>query len=208
MRPKLVPELDTSGVVAAAFNPDDGVVFPWPFLWGYARGAAELGVRVETFTRVTGIETDRGRVRAVQTDRGRMACDVLVNAAGAWSPRIAALAGVKLPNQPHRHEILVTEPLKPFLGPLVSVLDDGLYFSQSMRGEIVGGMGDPDEPAGLEPAGRACASSPASPEPSSSCLPIAGQVKVRAAVGRAATTSRPTTRRSSARRPASAASSR
>ncbi len=145
-----VPELDTRRVVAAAFNPDDGVIFPWPFLWGYARGAAALGVRVETFTRVTGIETDRGRVRAVETDRGRLPCDVLVNAAGAWSPRIAALAGVKLPNEPHRHEILVTEPLKPFLGPLVSVLDDGLYFSQSMRGEIVGGMGDPDEPPGLE----------------------------------------------------------
>ena len=31
----------------------------------------------------------------------------------------------------------------------MSVLDSGLYFSQSMRGEIVGGMGDPKEPAGL-----------------------------------------------------------
>jgi glycine/D-amino acid oxidase-like deaminating enzyme len=56
---------------------------------------------------------------------------------------------VKLPNEPHRHEILSTEPLKPFLGPLVTVPDTGLYFSQSMRGEIVGGMGDPHEPAGL-----------------------------------------------------------
>src|SRR6202034_3873928 len=32
----LVPELDPQGVLCAAFNPDDGVVFPWPFLWGYA----------------------------------------------------------------------------------------------------------------------------------------------------------------------------
>jgi sarcosine oxidase subunit beta len=31
----------------------------------------------------------------------------------------------------------------------VTVLDSGLYFSQSMRGEIVGGMGDPREPAGM-----------------------------------------------------------
>ncbi len=146
----VVPELEVSRVVAAAFNPDDGVIFPWPFLWGYARGARERGVRVETFTAVRGLEVERGRLRAVVTDRGRLACDVLVNAAGAWSPRVAALAGVKLPNEPHRHEILVTESLKPFLGPLVSVLDDGLYFSQSMRGEIVGGMGDPQEPPGLE----------------------------------------------------------
>jgi sarcosine oxidase subunit beta len=30
------------------------------------------------------------------------------------------------------------------------VLGTGLYFSQSQRGEIVGGMGDPEEPEGLE----------------------------------------------------------
>jgi sarcosine oxidase subunit beta len=76
-------------------------------------------------------------------------CDVLVNAAGAWSPGIARMVDVALPNEPHRHEICSTEPLKPWLGPLVSVLDNGLYFSQSMRGEIVGGMGDPKEPAGM-----------------------------------------------------------
>ena len=57
--------------------------------------------------------------------------------------------GMQLPNVPYRHEIVSSEPLKPFLGPLVSMLGAGLYFSQSMRGEIVGGMGDPDEPPGL-----------------------------------------------------------
>ncbi|HYG68839.1 MAG TPA: FAD-binding oxidoreductase, partial [Anaeromyxobacteraceae bacterium] len=46
-------------------------------------------------------------------------------------------------------KILVTEPLKPWLDPLVSVLGNGIYFSQSQRGEIVGGMGDPNEPEGL-----------------------------------------------------------
>jgi sarcosine oxidase subunit beta len=56
---------------------------------------------------------------------------------------------VELPNVPYRHEIVSSEPLKPFLGPLVSNLGTGLYFSQSMRGEIVGGMGDPHEPPGL-----------------------------------------------------------
>jgi len=147
---ELVPQLDTRSVVAAAFNPDDGVIFPWPFLWGYAHGAERLGARVETFTRVEGIEVTQGRVRAVRTDRGRMACDVLVNAAGAWSPQIARLAGVAVPNKPHRHEIFTSEPMKPFLGPLVTVLDSSLYFSQSMRGEIVAGMGDPDDPSGLK----------------------------------------------------------
>ncbi len=140
------------GVVLCAYHPDDGVIFPWPFLWGYAQAAQKRGVRVETFTTVTGFEISGGRVRAVQTDRGRIGCDTVVVAAGAWSPEVAQLAGVQLPNEPHRHEILSTEPLKPFLNPLVSVLDSGLYFSQSMRGEIVGGMGDPREPSALNRA--------------------------------------------------------
>jgi glycine/D-amino acid oxidase-like deaminating enzyme len=74
---------------------------------------------------------------AVLTDRGRVACDAVVVAAGAWSKEVAALAGVALPNRPTRHEIHVTEPLKPWLGPLVSLLGSGLYFSQSLRGEVV-----------------------------------------------------------------------
>ncbi len=145
----VVPELDGSRFLAASFNPDDGVVFPWPFLWGYAARAAARGATVRTFTRVTGFETSRARVVAVRTDRGRVACDTVVVAAGAWSRDVAALAGVALPNRPVRHEILVTEPLKAWLGPLVSVLGSGLYFSQSLRGELVGGMGDPAEPEGV-----------------------------------------------------------
>ena len=146
---EIVPQLDPSKFVAASWNPDDGVVFPWPFLWGYADGARRRGAQVETFTRATGIEVSEGRVRAVQTDRGRVAADRVVVAAGAWSPTVARLAGVQLPNVPYRHEIVSSEPLKPFLGPLVTMLGTGLYFSQSMRGEIVGGMGDPEEDPGL-----------------------------------------------------------
>jgi sarcosine oxidase subunit beta len=145
----IVPELDGTRFLAASWNPDDGVVFPWPFLWGYAGRARALGAKVRTFTRVTGFDVADGLVAAVRTERGRVACDTVVVAAGAWSKEVAALAGVALPNRPTRHEILVTEPLKPWLGPLVSLLGSGLYFSQSLRGEIVGGMGDPDEPEGV-----------------------------------------------------------
>ena len=146
---EIVPQLDTSRFVAASWNPEDGVVFPWPFVWGYAEGARRRGVQVETFTRVTGIDVEGGRAAAVRTDRGRVAAERIVIACGAWSPFLARMAGVTLPNVPYRHEIVSSEPLKPFLGPLVTMLDSGLYFSQSMRGEIVGGMGDPDEEPGL-----------------------------------------------------------
>lgn len=145
----LVPGLDASAYVAASFNPDDGVVFPWPFVWGYAQGAAERGARIEPFTTVVGIDVERGAVRSVHTDRGTITTSMAIIASGAWSPKVAQLAGVTLPNRPMRHEICSTEPLKPCVDPLVSDLDSGLYFSQALRGEIVGGMGDPNEPPGL-----------------------------------------------------------
>ncbi|MGH7272100.1 MAG: NAD(P)/FAD-dependent oxidoreductase, partial [Polyangiaceae bacterium] len=149
---RVVPELDVTGVEAASFSPDDGVVFPWPFVWGYAQAARKLGVDVVTWHEVDGIDATGPRITGVhirrcgppgtREDSGGVTIRTshVVNAAGAWSPKIAKMLGVHLPNRPHRHEICSTEPLKPWLKPLVADLSDGLYFSQSTRGEIVGGI--------------------------------------------------------------------
>ena len=161
---KIVPELSTDGVVAATFNPDDGVVFPWPFVWGFAQAATKLGVEIATFTDVVGIDVRGTTIEGVRVRRTPKGGDArgdsapehlirtrkIVNAAGAWSPEIAKLVGVELPNTPHRHEICSTEPLKPWLKPLVADLENGLYFSQSTRGEIVGGIGQHRVPPGLD----------------------------------------------------------
>jgi len=136
---RLVPELAADQFLAASYNPTDAVVFPWPFLWGYAGAASRHGVRIHTDTPVTAIER-RANDYLLTTARGTIAAPRVVNAAGAWSPRVAALLGLTLPDWPARHEILSTEPLKPFLAPMVSVLESGLYVSQSTRGELVGGI--------------------------------------------------------------------
>ena len=145
---KIVPELRTDGVLAASYNPDDAVVFPWPFVWGYAEGARKLGVQVCTFTRVTAFETRGRSITAVVTNRGKIRTNLVVNATGAHSPEVAKLLGIELPNRPQRHEICSSEPLKPWLTPLIADLSDGLYFSQSTRGEIVGGISEPHPETG------------------------------------------------------------
>ena len=153
---RVVPELDTAGIDAASYNPEDGVAFPWPFVWGYARAARARGVEIAPWHEVVGFETKGAGIAAVRLRRSGPPGDVapgagdavsirtsrVVNAAGAWSPVVARMLGVELPNRPHRHEICSTEPLKPWLKPLVADLSDGLYFSQSTRGEIVGGIGN------------------------------------------------------------------
>jgi sarcosine oxidase subunit beta len=145
---EIVPELDSQGVLAASYNARDAVVFPWPFVWGYAESARALGVSIRPFTRVIGIETRDRSINSVVTERGRIDTAVVVNACGAYSPEVARMVGVDLPTHPHRHEICSTEPLKPWLKPLVADLSDGLYFSQSIRGEIVGGIGNERVPQG------------------------------------------------------------
>lgn len=145
----IVPVLNPSRLVAASYNPDDGVVFPWPFVWGYARACQERGVEVRSHCEVSDIETTAGAVSAVLTNQGRIETPLVINAAGAWSPEIAKFVDVELPTHPHRHEICSSEPLKPFLKPLVADLSTGLYFSQSMRGEIVGGIANPNVPGGI-----------------------------------------------------------
>ena len=147
---RIAPEVETTGLEVASYGPDDAVVFPWPFVWGYAKACAERGVGVFTHTPVTGFETDGRRIRAVVTEAGAIATDQVVLATGAWSPELAAMLGRSLPNRPHRHEICSTESLKPFLRPLVADLATGLYCSQSMRGELVGGVSNERVPEGLD----------------------------------------------------------
>lgn len=142
---RAVAEIDPAGVIAASYNPDDAVIFPWPFLWGYARQAEHLGVRIHPFTPVCAIDRRASGIARVHTPRGAIETRTVIAATGAWTPEIAQMTSVNVPSWPHRHEICSTESLKPWLGPLVAELGSGLYFSQSMRGEIVGGIALPDD---------------------------------------------------------------
>ena len=135
-----VPHLDTSGVTLASFNPEDSVVFPWPFCWGYAARAVQMGVTIRTHTAVVDAAPVSGGLRLDLSTGEHIEADTVVNATGAWSGALNAKLGVHLPNRPHRHEILSTAPLKPLFDPLVVDLSSGLYVSQSGRGELVMGV--------------------------------------------------------------------
>jgi 4-methylaminobutanoate oxidase (formaldehyde-forming) len=137
----LFPPLSTDGVLAAAFIPDDGYLDPSQLTFSLADAARRLGARIETRTRVTGIELRDGRVAAVETDRGRVECEVVVNAAGMYAAQLARLVGVDLPIVPYGHQYLVTEPFEPALEPLPTLRDpDNLvYFRTEVGGLVMGG---------------------------------------------------------------------
>ena len=77
---EIVPELDLKGIVGAAYNPTDGILFPWPFLWGYARQAAAHGVKIFTQTPVGGLDPAPGGGYVVRTPRGAITARRVINA--------------------------------------------------------------------------------------------------------------------------------
>jgi sarcosine oxidase subunit beta len=144
---ELVPGINLDGVLGAAYCPTDGVCYPYAVLWGYGEAARRLGVDIRTHTEVTGVDVLDGGTYSVTTANGSYNAPMILNVAGARTKDIAALLGIDIPTKPHRHEIAVTDALKPFLDPVVISLKKGFYFSQSLRGEIVGGIGDDNEPS-------------------------------------------------------------
>ncbi len=112
--------------------------------WGYAIGAASRGVELHTRTEVTGFGIEGGAVTSVVTDRGTVRCGAVLQAVAGSSSRVAALAGFKLPIRTVPLQACVSQPLKPFLDPIVVSGSLHCYISQSSRGELVmGGSVDP-----------------------------------------------------------------
>jgi glycine/D-amino acid oxidase-like deaminating enzyme len=71
-----------------------------------ARALAEGLARVQTGVDVVGVELARGRVAALRTSAGRLACGAAVIAAGPWSRALAHAAGVTLPLEPRKGQLV------------------------------------------------------------------------------------------------------
>lgn len=134
-----VPALNSDAVVGAVLQPAAGFAHHDAAVWGYARAAARLGVEVHAGIEVLGVTVRGGRVAGVTTSTHDVSAPVVVNAAGAAAGRLAGTAGVELPLDMARLEMLVTESVAPFLRPAVAALAALGYCHQTSRGEFVGG---------------------------------------------------------------------
>jgi sarcosine oxidase subunit beta len=143
------PGLREESFVAATYSPTDGFADPGLALRGYAAAADAAGATIRTKTPVTDVHRSAGRVVGVEADGERVAADYVVNAAGAWSARIAEMAGVDLPISPRRRQVLVVDPETPIPEsvPLTVDLDTGSYFRPERDGTaLVGGHFAADDP--------------------------------------------------------------
>jgi len=141
---KLFPALSKESLYGAIYLPRDGHLDPYLTTTDLARRARESGVTVYTNTRVTGIELGpKGEVARVITDKGPIRTEIVVNAAGMWGPRVAALAGLHIPTTPvdHQHITLKAVPGKEFPHdtPCVRDPDNLVYLREEAGGLVVGG---------------------------------------------------------------------
>src|SRR5206468_4430775 len=120
----LEPRIDPFAVGAAVYEPESGYGDPTGVTVGFAEGARRRGVRIEQGVEVVGLRIDGGRISGAVTAGGdAIATRVVVNAAGLWCRRIAAMAEVSLPIVVGRHPVFIVERTASFGRPHPVYLD-------------------------------------------------------------------------------------
>ena len=139
----IIPALNPSGLIGGTFSPGDGSASPLMSALAFERQAKSHGAIFnyrETVTEI--LHSANGHVHGVRTDKGSYHAGTVVNAAGPWAREVAALAGVEVPVQPDSHEAGITEPVAPFLRPMLVDIrpaqgSANYYFYQHHTGQIV-----------------------------------------------------------------------
>src|SRR5450755_3701856 len=136
---KLVPYLDESVILGGAHFPTVGVVDSLRAGTLMRERAQQLGaLQVLAGAEVLGIEkSPDGRVSGVRTSKGDIATDVVAICCGVWSPRIAAMAGARIPLTPIVHQMISVGPIPLFADtageieyPIVRDVDTNMYERQ------------------------------------------------------------------------------
>jgi sarcosine oxidase subunit beta len=138
----LNPCLNPTGLRGGTYSPEDGSASPLLSACAFHRQSARRGVQFRFGERVTGVVRRRGKVVGVRTDKGGYASTTVVNAGGAWARSVAQSAGLDVPVVPDSHEAGITEPVAPFMAPMVVDIhpaegSHNYYFYQHKPGGVV-----------------------------------------------------------------------
>ncbi|HEY3433599.1 MAG TPA: FAD-dependent oxidoreductase [Rhodocyclaceae bacterium] len=148
---KAVPQIDiTCGghapIMGALYHAPGSVARHDAVAWGYGRGADMRGVEIHQQTEVLSIDVQGGKVRGVNTSRGYIATNKVLCAVAGSTPRILKMVDIDSPLYIHPLQAMVSEPVKPWLDPILVSGSLHIYISQSARGELVMGASlDPYE---------------------------------------------------------------
>jgi len=119
------PAFEDPSVIGGAFCPTDGFIVATKIMRGYADDAKRRGVEFRFDTTATAFRVAGDRITDVETTGGEIACDVVVNAAGAWASLLS-----NVPITPLRRNVGITveTDVLPASTPMTIWLDDGYHY--------------------------------------------------------------------------------
>jgi sarcosine oxidase subunit beta len=144
---RMVPYLDFDNarfpIQGALYQPRGGTARHDAVVWGYARGASDLGVDIIQNCEVTGLVLNGNRIVAVETTRGRIGAGKVALSVAGRTSQLAKMARLRLPIESHVLQAFVSEGIKPLVDNVMTFGAGHFYISQSDKGGLVFG-GDID----------------------------------------------------------------
>lgn len=151
----ICPALETDHIAGGVLEPDAADIDVMALHQSFVRLARRHRAVVVRSAAVTGL-AKAGAGWRVTTTAGSTSCAVVVNAAGAWVDRVAALGGIRpVGAMPLRRTAFTVDgPASASSWPLVYFADDSLYFKPEAGGQLLVSPSDetPDHPHDVRPA--------------------------------------------------------
>lgn len=139
----LAPYLSDT-VLAAAFCPVEGHGNPRLITSALARGALARGVSITAGTKVISTRREGRRWQIEIEERGTrkiVTSEVVLNACGAWTGRVAALADLHIPVLPVALTMNATTPMRQTVGHLIQHVGKRISMKQLREGNVLVGGG-------------------------------------------------------------------
>ncbi len=127
---EICPILNCEDIVAGTFGATDGFINPLAVMRGFTKSALDKGAKIEFETEVFSLKTRNGKVKSVITNKGEIECEKVILATGAWAKQLAQTAGIDLPVEPQKRQIIwaESETNLPENLPMVIDLETGFHF--------------------------------------------------------------------------------
>ena len=150
---RLAPYMVTDDFAVAAYEPESGYADPPATAMSLMDAARRLGARLKSGVQVTEVLTDDSKVLGVRTaDGGEWHAPIVVDVAGPWADRIAAMVGLDLQMVTWSHDVMFLRRPKSIGPSHPTVIDDAqeMYFRPERGGLTLVGL-EVGNPLGEDP---------------------------------------------------------
>lgn len=144
------PVATSDDFVGATFGPDDGPVDANGVVTGYRRRAVSGGVTLRQ-GRAHTLVAANDRIEGIDVDGEMLSADIVVVAAGAWSPGLLRTVGVDVPVDPVMRTVFVVEGSFTKYGSFPSIfLPSGAYIFPELGPAVLMAWSTDDDPVGFD----------------------------------------------------------